>query len=174
MSNAGRPRITVEEYEARLRAYCGRYGVQPTSQGLPPFPAGQRESAQHREWMSLYKALNRLARRQRGQCERCESSASDGSVHCEAHRAANSARAGAHGASVEQRRQLFVAQEARCPICLRAVDLWDSLDHCHSTGRLRAIVHQACNQLLAAAESLGADALDRARAYLWPTSPPSR
>ena len=66
---AGRPRLTPEAYQARLDAYCARYKVTPLATGIPPFPAGKRETAQHREWISLYKAQSRLARTERAQVE---------------------------------------------------------------------------------------------------------
>lgn len=60
MPPRGRPRITQEDYEARLRAYCTAYGVVPNADGFVPFPAGQRETPQHREWVKLYRAHSRL------------------------------------------------------------------------------------------------------------------
>jgi hypothetical protein len=166
----GRPRLTPEEYQSRLEAYCARYQVRPTPQGIPPFPAGQRETPQHREWIKLYKAHNRLARRQRGQCERCGGPVSDGSVFCEEHRASNSARTGGHGATAAQRRDLLKAQKGLCPVCARSVEVWDAVDHCHRTGELRGLVHPVCNQLLAFAETLGPAAVDNVRRYLWTES----
>lgn len=59
----GRPRVTAEQLRERIDAYCRRYGVRLGDDGLPPFPAGKRESAQHREWMAVYKAHRRLASR---------------------------------------------------------------------------------------------------------------
>ena len=59
---AKRPRITGEEFQRRLEAYCAQHGVRPTVEGLPPFPAGQRETRQHRDWIALYKAHKRLPR----------------------------------------------------------------------------------------------------------------
>ena len=61
---AGRPRLSPEAYEARLAAYCARYKVTPLATGIPPFPAGRRETEQHREWIALYKAKSRLSRRE--------------------------------------------------------------------------------------------------------------
>ena len=58
----GRPRLTPELYQERLSAYCAKYHVAPLETGLPPFPAGQRETPQHSEWMALYKAHQRIAR----------------------------------------------------------------------------------------------------------------
>jgi hypothetical protein len=60
MPARGRPRLTPADYEDRLRSYCARYGVAPTTAGIPPFPTGQRETEQHREWMSLYRVHSRL------------------------------------------------------------------------------------------------------------------
>lgn len=62
MALKGRPRLTPEAYEARLKAYCVKYAVKPTPAGIPPFPTGQRETPQHRAWLALYKAHSRLAR----------------------------------------------------------------------------------------------------------------
>ena len=42
-----------------MLAYCERYGVSPGPGGLPPFPAGRRETRQHREWLTVYRALQR-------------------------------------------------------------------------------------------------------------------
>src|SRR5260370_6983448 len=86
MAAKGRPRLTPEEQQARVVDYCEGYGVTPNASGLPPFPRGQRETQQHREWMAVYKAHNRLGRRGRGQCERCAAPASDGRAFCENHR----------------------------------------------------------------------------------------
>jgi hypothetical protein len=47
-----------------VTAYCQRHGVAPTPEGLPPFPSGQRETPQHREWLVVYRAVKRLAARQ--------------------------------------------------------------------------------------------------------------
>jgi hypothetical protein len=58
----GRPRLTAEGYEARLKVYCAKYAVKPTAEGIPPFPTGQRETPQHRAWLGLYKAHGRLVR----------------------------------------------------------------------------------------------------------------
>ncbi len=59
----GRPPLTPEQVEARIRDYCARYAVAPNADGLPPFPTGHRETAQHREWLTVYKAHQRLRRR---------------------------------------------------------------------------------------------------------------
>jgi hypothetical protein len=170
MAAKGRPRLSPEDYEARLQAYCAAYTVRPNAEGLPPFPAGRRETTQHREWMKLYKAHNRMARRSRGQCERCGTPVSVGSIFCEAHRAGSSAPTTGHGSSAEERRALFDAQAGRCPICGEALDLRDSVDHSHQTRELRALMHQRCHQLVAAADSLGPQALERVRQYLWTTA----
>ncbi len=59
----GRPRVTREILDARIADYCSRYEAEPTDSGLPPFPTGKRESAQHREWLGLYKAHSRMVAR---------------------------------------------------------------------------------------------------------------
>jgi len=63
VASRGRPPLSSEQVAARVQAYCARYGVTIGSEGLPPFPSGRRETPQHREWLTLYKALQRLRRR---------------------------------------------------------------------------------------------------------------
>jgi len=62
MAARGRPRLTQAEYLDRLESYCRRFGVSATAAGIPPFPSGRRETDQHREWLGLYKAHERLTR----------------------------------------------------------------------------------------------------------------
>jgi hypothetical protein len=50
----------------KVLAYCERYDVSPGPEGLPPFPSGRRESLQHREWLTVYRALQRLRARSAG------------------------------------------------------------------------------------------------------------
>ncbi len=105
--------------------------------------------------MAVYKAYNRLGRRNRGQCERCSGSRQPRQHLLRGHRAENSGRAGNHGATLEQRQDLFGAQEGLCPICDKEVDLRDSIDHDHATGEVRAILHGNCNRLVGFAEAVG-------------------
>jgi hypothetical protein len=81
MPLTGRPRLTPEELASRIEAYCARYGVARTDTGLPPFPTGRRETAQHREWLALYKANDRAKKRAMtaGPPERCPVCLVDGS-----------------------------------------------------------------------------------------------
>src|SRR3954471_7146420 len=61
MAARGRPRLTAEALADRIAGYCARYAVTERSgTGFPPFPAGQRETPQHREWVVLFKAKSRL------------------------------------------------------------------------------------------------------------------
>ena len=62
----GRPPHTEEQVRAKVDAYCERHGVSPGPEGLPPFPSGQRETRQHREWLTVYRALQRLKARAAG------------------------------------------------------------------------------------------------------------
>jgi hypothetical protein len=50
---------TEDQVRAKVLTYCERYGVSPGPEGLPPFPAGRRETRQHREWLTVYRALQR-------------------------------------------------------------------------------------------------------------------
>lgn len=58
-----RPALTEEQVQAKVDLYCRRYDVAPGPGGFPPFPTGRRETRQHREWLTVYRALQR--RRQR-------------------------------------------------------------------------------------------------------------
>lgn len=171
MPKKGRPRLSEEDFRARIAAYCHRYDVAPGTEGLPPFPTGKRETRQHREWIAVYKAHRRLVRRGRGQCERCPEPAAESSVFCEAHRAGPARRAGNRGASPEECRRLLAAQRGKCPICHGKVDLSDSIDRSHATGEVRGIMHPRCHQLVGLAEREGPEMLGRLRAYLWRTTP---
>lgn len=163
MPAKGRKRLTEADLEARVRAYCRRHDVRPTAEGLPPFPAGQRETAQHREWLGIYKLHHRLGRRARGQCERCSSPASEGSIFCDAHRGA----APAEHVGADERRRLLEAQGSRCPICDQAVGVRDAIDR-PADGPPRGLLHATCSRLAALADSQGPEVLERLRAYLWP------
>ena len=99
----GRPRLTPEHLSERLAGYCARYGVALNDEGLPPFPAGQRETAQHREWMSLYKAHRRLSDR------------------------------GPGTADLERRQELLAAQRGRCTVCRKPLDLEEARLDVHET-----------------------------------------
>ena len=73
----GRPALTKDELRARVLAYCTRYGVSPGAEGLPPFPTGKRETRQHREWLTVYRAHRRSQLRmaaEEGRAERLSSS----------------------------------------------------------------------------------------------------
>ncbi len=37
--------------------------MSPVPEGLPPFPSGKRETRQHREWLTVYRAQQRLKAR---------------------------------------------------------------------------------------------------------------
>jgi hypothetical protein len=68
----GRPALTAEQVRAKVAAYCEKYEVSPGPEGLPPFPSGKRETRQHREWLTVYRAHQRL--RKRSQSEGASSS----------------------------------------------------------------------------------------------------
>jgi hypothetical protein len=87
MAPRGRPALTEDVLRERTAAYCSRYGVKDFNEaGLPAYPAGKRESRQHRDWVNLFKAWSRFRRRmptprdaeraaairsQKGQCPIC-------------------------------------------------------------------------------------------------------
>lgn len=150
-----RPRLTADDYQARLEAYCRRHGVEPTSRGIPPFPAGSRETPQHREWISLHRLHDRISRRARGQCQSCPEPAPEGQLFCEAH------AGGPSGAPAAELRRLYRAQGGACPICERPLAL--DVARLHAG---RALLHGDCLRLVRLAESVGSEALSRTRRYL--------
>ena len=93
MPSRGRPPMTEEALQQRIQEYCRRYklAAKPTANELPPYPAGERETRQHRDWIVLYKAISRFRKRQ-----------------------------AALPASPE-RAAALEAQDGRCPICLADV-----------------------------------------------------
>jgi hypothetical protein len=137
----GRPPVTPDVLSARVAAYCKRYAVTANDGGLPPFPAGKRETEQHREWMTLYKAHQRLSQR------------------------------GPSTADVERRHELLAHQHGRCLVCRKPLDLDDSrLDQPKANGNPQspepAVLHARCLELVNLARSLGGDALDHVKARL--------
>ena len=64
MPRTGRPSITEEQVRQRVAAYSERYHVTELNDaGFPVYPAGLRETPQHREWIALYQVFNRSRRR---------------------------------------------------------------------------------------------------------------
>jgi hypothetical protein len=147
-----RPRLTAADYQARLDAYCSRYGVEATSRGIPPFPTGNRETPQHREWISLHRLHDRISRRTRGQCQACSEPAVEGELFCAKH--------GRVSAPAEEQKRLHRAQRGACPICEKPLALEEARAH-----RRSALLHPDCLRLVRLVESLGPATLARARRY---------
>lgn len=140
----GRPRLTAEELRARLVDYSRRYDVAlRDDEALPPFPSGRRETAQHREWMTLYKAHRRLTGR--------TISDTPGT------------------ADLPRRQELLTAQRGRCLVCRRSLELAEArVDAPTDKGSTQtpAVVHPDCLRLVALARTLGPGALDGAKGRL--------
>ena len=134
----GRPRLTPEALETRIHAYCKRYGVASEDRGgLPPFPAGKRETAQHRQWIALYNAHKRLARRET-----------------------------LGGVSAEDLAGLLEAQGGRCPVCDQSVSAADGACDIVEA-RARGVLHPKCRELVADLRALrDPGVLERLRRYL--------
>jgi hypothetical protein len=144
MALTGRPPLTEDVLRQRIADYCNRYGVLALGDDdLPPYPAGKRESRQHRDWVNLRKAWSRLRRRTL--------------LFHDADRVA-----------------ALQAQDGRCPICTRAVEAADVVDHDQRSGRVLGILHADCHRLVQLARSAGAGATERLQAYLAGTDAASR
>ena len=64
MARIGRPPMSEDEVRTRIDAYCARYKVKERNEaGFPVYPAGLRETTQHRDWISLYKLFDRHRKR---------------------------------------------------------------------------------------------------------------
>lgn len=51
-----------------------------------------------------------------------------------------------YGITVEQRDAMYAGQEGRCALCLKPAASKDLVvDHNHNTGRVRGLLHHACN-----------------------------
>jgi len=132
----GRPRLTAEALQSRIDTYCARYDVRPGPNGLPPFPAGRRETPQHRQWIALYTASRRLLARDRPN------------------------QAPTPPAQPPELRAWLRRQSGRCAACAGKLVLADAVaDDAHA-------LHARCQQIVALARDLDPKALDGLRAYL--------
>jgi len=73
---------TEEQVRAKVVAYCERYGISPIPEGLPPFPAGRRETPQHRDWLTVYRAVQRFNRRSASTASSDDPAASSPTLEC--------------------------------------------------------------------------------------------
>lgn len=170
----GRPRLTLELLQARVRDYCSRYAAVPNADGLPPFPSGKRETRQHRAWLALYKAHDRLRRRGQGQCERCGSPVADGSVFCAEHRSSEDDAATAAAPSSD-RGALLASQGGRCAACGQPLEALEAVElRTPPTARQPRLFHRRCRQLVRIARDLGPQGLARVQELLWPGARPPR
>ncbi|WP_437582725.1 endonuclease VII domain-containing protein [Paramicrobacterium sp. CJ85] len=55
-----------------------------------------------------------------------------------------------YGITEEHHAAMLSAQDGKCPICDRSVPL--VIDHCHRTGKVRALLCDRCNRLLGVAD----------------------
>jgi hypothetical protein len=132
----GRPRLTAEMLQSRIDAYCARYDVRPGPNGLPPFPAGRRETPQHRQWIALYTASRRLLARAQPK----QAPTSDGQP--------------------PELPSWLRRQSGRCAACAGKLALADAVaDDGHA-------LHARCQQIVALARELEPEALDSLRGYL--------
>ena len=162
MAQRGRPPITEDVLQARIADYCARYGVVRNADGLPPFPAGRRETRQHREWVTLLKARTRLRRRTGGLCRRCDNPAVPGRVFCDEHE-----RSSAPSTAPDD-------SKARCFVCGASVAGTAVLEFRDDSRATPALVHRACGDVIALAQRVGPELLERVREHLWPERRPRR
>lgn len=140
----GRPALTEEQVRGKVLAYCERYHVSPGPEGLPPFPSGKRETRQHREWLTVYRAHQRWLRR------------------------SATANASSSGTSTGGSAQVV------CPICERPLQRDLAILRAHRTGKAAQPValHPTCADLARLAETLGPEAVAGVAAFLWPSPLP--
>jgi len=137
----GRPPLTEDQVRSRVLAYCRRYGVSPGAEGLPPFPTGKRETRQHREWLTVYRAHRRsLLRAAQGD----EGDDGPPPSECPLCRRPLTADPGVPYARA--------APGAR-------------------PQRRTSLLHAGCADLARQAEALGPEAVARLPAFLWPGRP---
>jgi hypothetical protein len=56
--------MTDDQVRNRISEYCSRYGVKELNDdGFPIYPAGLRETKQHREWITLFRLFSRFRAR---------------------------------------------------------------------------------------------------------------
>ena len=70
-----------------------------------------------------------------------------------------------YGITIDQYEAMVELQEGRCAICEKDFGKKLYVDHCHDTGRVRALLCQKCNSGLGMFDDR-ADLIDRASAYL--------
>lgn len=72
-----------------------------------------------------------------------------------------------YGLSVDELVSLFAVQKNQCPVCDESISLDEKydVDHCHSTGVVRGVLHPLCNRGMGLLRD-DADNLERAARYL--------
>ena len=159
MAQRGRPPITEDVLQSRIDAYCARYSVIPDKKtGLPPFPAGRRETPQHRAWITLLKARTRLRRRLGGLCRRCDEPAVTDTVFCKEHGPSGTAAA--------------TTSHALCLVCGDGVAVAKAVEHRRSPRSEPVWVHRHCRDFISLAQKAGPALFGRLQQYLWPEQPP--
>jgi hypothetical protein len=158
-----RPRLTEDDYRQRLAAYCTRYDTRVTPSGIPPYPAGKRETPQHREWIALHRLHDRLRRRSVGKCQQCEQPAVPGRLFCEAHGIPPGGQP-----PKDVLASLLEAQAGACYVCEESLEANSSRYHGPAGDSTTAgvVLHADCLRLVQLAEKVGSAGLTRVRGLL--------
>jgi hypothetical protein len=122
----------------KVLAYCERYQVSPGPEGLPPFPSGRRETRQHREWLTVYRAHQRWLRRSATASASSSATSTGGSA------------------------------QVVCPICERPLQRDLAILRRAGKVAQPVALHPTCAELARLAETVGPDALAALGAFLWP------
>jgi hypothetical protein len=134
----GRPKVTEEVLRQRIADYCARYGV--TEMNDSGFPVFPSGRRETPQHREWIVLFKARSRLQ---------------------------RATAGGPPDLDRDALVRRQDGRCPVCGEPIDgAADRYDERGPSGP--ALLHAACLELARRVEPLGAGALERLRAYLWP------
>lgn len=78
-----------------------------------------------------------------------------------------------YGITLDDFNTMLVEQNNKCKLCLEEIVDRGVVDHCHTKGTVRGIVHQRCNLAIGAYESYG-NLRDRIANYLQESNEPTK
>ena len=100
--------------------------------------------------LELFRKEKKLPYGRRNECKKCNSIRS-AKTQRESEVVRNTALVKKFGITLEDYNKMFKEQKGCCAICCRHQTEFDkrlAVDHCHSTGKVRGLLCQQCNQAL--------------------------